>query len=108
MFNVQDGAAVGPGETLEGHEGPVWQVAWGHPSFGTILASASYDGKVFIWKHENGAYGQSWVRIKEHALHTASVNSISWAPHELGATLACASSDGKVSVLTFNSAFSAD
>ncbi|WFD36801.1 GTPase-activating protein S13 [Malassezia cuniculi] len=103
VFDVQGGAAVRPGETLQGHEGPVWQVAWGHPSFGTILASASYDGKVFIWKHENGAYGQSWVRIKEHALHTASVNSIAWAPHELGATLACASSDGKVSVLTFNS-----
>lgn len=42
-----------------------------------------------------------WIKIKEHTLHTASVNSVSWAPHELGAILACASSDGKVSVLTF-------
>lgn len=54
----------------------MWQVAWAHPSFGTILASASYDGKVFIWKQDSGqpnAYGTSgWVRIKEHALHTAS------------------------------------
>lgn len=106
VFDVQNGAATGAGETLVGHEGPVWQVAWAHPSFGTILASASYDGKVFIWKQEAGAqtYGaSSWTRIKDHALHTASVNAISWAPHELGATLACASSDGKVSVLTFNS-----
>jgi len=39
--------------------------------------------------------------VKEHILHTASVNSVSWAPHELGAILACASSDGKLSVLTF-------
>jgi len=39
--------------------------------------------------------------VKEHTLHTASVNSVSWAPHELGAILACASSDGKLSVLTF-------
>ncbi|WFC94036.1 GTPase-activating protein S13 [Malassezia brasiliensis] len=106
VFDVQNGTAVSAGETLVGHEGPVWQVAWAHPSFGTILASASYDGKVFIWKNEGtGAqsYGASWTRIKDHALHTASVNSIAWAPHELGATLACASSDGKVSVLTFNS-----
>ncbi|WFD42213.1 GTPase-activating protein S13 [Malassezia psittaci] len=106
VFDVQNGTAVSAGETLVGHEGPVWQVAWAHPSFGTILASASYDGKVFIWKNESAgaqSYGSSWTRIKDHALHTASVNSIAWAPHELGATLACASSDGKVSVLTFNS-----
>lgn len=113
VFDVQNGTAVSAGETLVGHEGPVWQVAWAHPSFGTILASASYDGKVFIWKNEGAgaqAYGSSWTRIKDHALHTASgtssadpVNSIAWSPHELGATLACASSDGKVSVLTFNS-----
>ena len=92
---MQKGEAVGAGETLVGHEGPVWQVAWAHPSFGTILASASYDGKVFIWKNEstNGSYGSGgWARIKDHALHTASVNAIAWAPHELGATLACASS----------------
>ena len=25
--------------TLVKHEGPVWQVAWGHPSYGTLLAS---------------------------------------------------------------------
>ena len=30
------------------HEGPVWQVSWAHPKFGTILASCSYDRKVMI------------------------------------------------------------
>ncbi|GAB5590087.1 GTPase-activating protein S13 [Umbelopsis nana] len=84
-------------ETLKGHDGPVWQVAWAHPKFGSILASCSYDGRVFIWKEQNGA----WTKIKEHAVHTASVNSISWAPHELGPILACASSDGKVSTLEY-------
>ncbi|CAO3667107.1 unnamed protein product [Umbelopsis vinacea] len=84
-------------ETLKGHEGPVWQVAWAHPKFGSILASCSYHGRVFIWKEQNGA----WTKIKEHAVHTASVNSISWAPHELGPILACASSDGKVSTLEY-------
>ncbi|CEH17554.1 wd40 repeat-like protein [Ceraceosorus bombacis] len=119
VFDVVEGSASGQGETLRGHEGPVWQVAWAHPKFGPILASASYDGKVIIWKNDGtapaantggyGAYGQAppsssggWQKIKEHALHGASVNSIAWAPHELGAILACASSDGNVSVLTFN------
>lgn len=77
------------------HEGPVWQVAWAHPSFGPILASCSYDGKVIIWKDTGsgnqsnaaasgaGGYrsqqygsavggGNEWTKIKEHALHSAS------------------------------------
>ena len=109
------------------HTGPVWQVAWAHPKFGSILASCSYDGKVIIWKEQQGQPGSNgWAKIKEHTLHIASgmssfvpyfgvvgwysnvlseVNSVSWAPHELGAILACASSDGKISVLTFKSTF---
>ncbi|SPO37315.1 probable SEC13 - protein transport protein [Pseudozyma flocculosa] len=127
VFDVVNGTPSTTGETLVGHQGPVWQVAWAHPTFGPILASCSYDGKVIIWKDSNGAGGQGsaaqshsnpyggsgaygappssaggWSKIKEHALHTASVNSIAWAPHELGSVLACASSDGNVSVLTFN------
>ncbi|KAG0642504.1 WD40-repeat-containing domain protein [Tuber brumale] len=84
-------------ETLRGHDGPVWQVSWAHPKFGTILASASYDGKVIIWQERSG----SWSKLFEHANHHASVNSVQWAPHEAGAVLACASSDAKVSVLEF-------
>lgn len=52
------------------HEAPVWQVAWAHPKFGSILASCSYDGRVFIWKEQNNV----WTRIKEHNVHTASGN----------------------------------
>lgn len=87
-------------ETLIGHEGPVWQVAWAHPKFGSILASCSYDGKVLIWKEQPD--NKTWSIITEHKVHQASVNSVSWAPHELGAILLCTSSDGKVSVLDFN------
>ncbi|GAA5976766.1 hypothetical protein JCM11641_000865 [Rhodosporidiobolus odoratus] len=99
-------------DQLLGHEGPVHALAWAHPSFGSILASCSFDGKVFIWKendgtapaqgHQQGHQQGRWTKVKEHLLHTASVNAIAWAPHELGPILACASSDGKVSVLTFN------
>ena len=31
------------------HEGPVWQVTWAHPMFGNLLASCSYDRKVWIY-----------------------------------------------------------
>ncbi|KAI0791245.1 protein transporter SEC13 [Abortiporus biennis] len=103
VFDVVNGETNrSAGQTLKGHTGPVWQVAWAHPKFGHILASCSYDGKVIIWKEQEGQAGPSgWSKIKEHSLHVSSVNSVSWAPHELGAILACASSDGKISVLTF-------
>lgn len=86
-----------PANTHTSHEGAVWSVAWAHPKYGNILASASYDGKVFIWRETNS----QWTRIYDFALHTASVNTLSWAPHESGCLLACASSDGSVSVLEF-------
>ncbi|KAF8634521.1 hypothetical protein AX17_004194 [Amanita inopinata Kibby_2008] len=103
VFDVIDGETQRVGHTLKGHTGPVWQVAWAHPKYGHILASCSYDGKVLIWKEQQGqgTAAGGWNKVKEHTLHTASVNSVSWAPHELGAMLACASSDGKISVLTF-------
>lgn len=42
---------------LKGHTGPVWEVAWAHPTFGTILASCSYDGHVYIWEERDGQWG---------------------------------------------------
>ncbi|KAK3672340.1 GTPase-activating protein S13 [Recurvomyces mirabilis] len=84
--------------TLTGHEGAVWCVAWSHPKFGVILASSSYDGRILIWREQNG----QWQRIYEFTMHTASVNLVAWSPAELGCHLAAASSDGSVSVLTFD------
>ena len=84
---------------LKGHDGPVWQVAWAHPKFGTLLASASYDGRVIVWR-ENGS---SWTQLFVYKAHTSSVNSLAFAPHEYGLMLACASSDNDVSVLTHKS-----
>ncbi|KAJ2776037.1 GTPase-activating protein S13, partial [Coemansia linderi] len=68
-------------EALKEHTGPVWQVAWAHPKFGSVLASCSYDGTVIIWKETTGS---TFTVIKKHAKHQASVNAIAWAPHELG------------------------
>ena len=72
--------------------------AQAHPKYGNILASSSYDGKVFIWREQNA----QWAKVADFALHQASVNIVSWSPHESGCLLACASSDGQVSVLEFN------
>jgi len=82
--------------TLMKHEGPVWQVAWGHPSYGTLLASCGYDRKVIIWKEMSDG---SWSNY-EYTGHDSSVNSVSWAPNDFGLMLACGSSDGSISTLT--------
>jgi protein transport protein SEC13 len=83
---------------LKGHEGPVWQVCWGHPKFGVILASCGYDRKVIVWKE---AAKNVWEKIYVYEGHELSVNSLAFAPHDFGLILACASSDGHVSVLTY-------
>ncbi|KAJ2499185.1 GTPase-activating protein S13 [Coemansia sp. RSA 1972] len=84
-------------EALKGHTGPVWQVSWAHPKFGSVLASCSYDGTVLIWKET----GSGFAVIHKHDKHQASVNAIAWASHELGPVLLCGSSDGKTSLVSF-------
>jgi protein transport protein SEC13 len=80
---------------LKGHEGPVWQVAWAHPRFGTLLASCSYDRKVKIWREVQAGV---WSVVYEKT-HKGSVNALAWAPEEHGLVLACCSSNGLVSVM---------
>lgn len=94
IFEIKNGAQR-PVATLQGHEGPVWQISWAHPKYERVLASCSYDKKVIIWKEFNG----TWARLYEYADHNSSVNSICWAPHEFGLMLACGSSDGAISIL---------
>lgn len=84
-------------ETLRGHDGPVWQLAWAHPMFGNMLASCGYDRKVIIWKETNGTWGKLYEYAKSH---DSSVNSVSFAPHEYGLMLACGSSDGYISIIS--------
>lgn len=86
------------------HEGPVWSLSFAHPKFGTILASASFDAQVFIWRPvatATSALSTTWEIIARHTAHTASVNSVEFSPPEYGAMLVCASSDGNVSVVEF-------
>lgn len=84
--------------TISGFDGPVWQVAWAHPKFGSVLASCSYDGTVAVHRETSQ---NIWTRVYDHKFHDSSVNSISWASHEYGLVLACASSDGRVSILEY-------
>lgn len=97
IFNVSANGDRSVSAVLQGHSGPVWQVAWAHPKFGTILASCSYDRKVIVWQENRPG---TWSIVYEYTGHGLSVNSIAWAPHEFGLCLATASSDASVSVLS--------
>lgn len=125
VFDIA-GDQLTPLATLQGHEGPVWQVSWSHPKYGNLLASCSFDNRIMIWKEQQGG---SWIQVaflcfqscplsthtnivsfsvcqvytSDSSLHTASVNSIAFAPHELGLKVAAASSDGTASVLSYQS-----
>lgn len=84
---------------LSGHEGPVWQVSWSHPKFGSLLASCSYDRRVFVWREADHTSGQ-WSRIFEKTFES-SVNAIEWAPHELGLHLLVGSADSRICVISY-------
>jgi len=97
IFAITNGQqTAAPLAILTGHEGPVWQVSWAHPKWGTVIASCSYDRKVIVWKELNPS---TWQPVFTHSEHVGSVNSIAFCPHEYGLELACASSDGTVSLL---------
>jgi len=86
--------------TITGHQGPVWEVAWSHPKFGTLLASCSFDGTAMIHRESPA---RNWTKIHHYqttSSTSSSVNSVSFSPHEMGLNLACASSNGEVAVLT--------
>jgi len=84
--------------TLTGHSGPIYQLSWSHPKYGSILASASFDSSVLI--HRESRPGE-WALVKSFpGLHDSSVNSVAFGPHEYGLIAAAGSSDGRVSVLS--------
>lgn len=97
IFEVKDGVQSHVAD-LRGHEGPVWQVAWAHPRYGSVLASCSYDRKIIIWREETSG---TWIKLYENSNHDSSVNSVCWAPYESGMILAAGSSDGTISVLSY-------
>lgn len=91
------GDSYTPSATIQGHEGPVWEVSWAHPKFGVVLASCSFDGTVMIHREIRP---RVWTLLYTYKFHESSVNTVKFAPHEFGLILAAGSSDGKVSILS--------
>ena len=58
---------------LLGHDGPVWQVTWAHPKFGSLLASCSLDHKVIVWKETQEA---QWVQVGSACMSCGSESGV--------------------------------
>uniref|UniRef100_A0A7S3D420 Anaphase-promoting complex subunit 4-like WD40 domain-containing protein n=1 Tax=Palpitomonas bilix TaxID=652834 RepID=A0A7S3D420_9EUKA len=81
---------------LLGHEGPVWQLSWAHPKFGSMIVSCGYDRKVIVWKEE--AENQ-WSIVYQFTEHKGSVNTVAFGPVELGLVFASGGADGHIYVV---------
>ena len=82
--------------TFKVHDGPVWQVAWAHPKYESVIATCGYDNKVKIFKREQN---NSWVEIFQQNLES-SVNCIAWAPWEYGLILAAGTAAGRICIFS--------
>ncbi len=57
---------------IAAHEGPVWQVAWAHPQFGSLLATCGYDRRVMVFRESGASVPENWVRVFCYEEHTSS------------------------------------
>lgn len=89
--------------TFKAHAGSVWRVAWAHPEFGQILATASFDNNVHIWREQNGTFEggdgskSSWAPfIAQLTDSRTSVVDVKFAPKHLGLKLVSCAEDGMI------------
>ena len=90
-----DGQPTSGQITFKAHEGPIWQVAWAHPKYESVVATCGYDGFVRVWKRDLNNNWDNTVFEKE-LTPSASVNCICWAPWEYGLILAAGRADGRI------------
>lgn len=51
------------------HEGPVWQVTWSHPRYGSLIASCGYDRRVVVSREVSPGV---WVTVYKYEEHGSS------------------------------------
>lgn len=75
----------------------MWQVAWAHPKYESVIATCGYDNKVKVWRKDHQG---SWENcVFQHELGE-SVNCIQWAPWEYGLILAAGTAEGRIHIFT--------
>jgi protein transport protein SEC13 len=62
---------------MQVHNGPIFKLAWSHPSFGPILATCGFDKKVNIF---NIIQNYKLEKIYEHEMHDNCINTLKFSP----------------------------
>ncbi|THH03870.1 hypothetical protein EW145_g5942 [Phellinidium pouzarii] len=92
------------------HEAAVTKISWAHPTFGSVIASSSFDRTVKIWEQMHadsdaqasgsGSSGGStrWVERAVFLDAKDSVRAVEFAPYHFGMKLAAISSDNHLRI----------
>ena len=98
-----------PDAVLEGgHRGPVTRVAWAHPDFGAVVASASLDRTVAVWEEWAAAAAatatspttSTWRKVATLGGIQSDVTGVAFAPKHCGLRLAVCSADDWVRIFS--------
>ena len=93
ISNVRpDGSQNPAAAPIKAHKGPIWQVAWAHPKYESVIATCGYNGQVKVWKRD---MNNNWDNYVFEQNLGSSVNCISWAPWEYGLILAAGTAEGR-------------
>lgn len=87
------------------HSGSIWKLDWGHPEYGQILASASFDRTASIWEETvsekpvaTSSSTKRWIRRTNLVDSRTSVTDVKFGPKTLGLIIATSSSDGTIRI----------
>lgn len=87
------------------HSGSIWKLDWGHPEYGQILASASFDRTASIWEEcvsekpvPTSSSTKRWIRRTNLVDSRTSVTDVKFGPKTLGLVIATSSSDGTIRI----------
>ena len=86
---------------FQAHNGPIWQVAWAHPKYDSVIATGGFDGCVKVWqKDANGVWDRENPSEvpRQPQRQLSSVNCLAWAPWEYGLILAVGTAEGRLTV----------
>ncbi|KAJ4473747.1 WD40 repeat-like protein [Lentinula aciculospora] len=77
------------------HDAPISHLAWAHPEFGDVLASAGFDRTVKIWERQIRAGWQETAVLLDAR---GSTRQVEFAPNVFGLKVAVVSTDGYLRV----------
>ena len=109
-----------PGCSWPAHKSAVWRLAWAHPSYGQLLATAGADQIVNVWEEQEGGHSAEqaggggrggaaqppattppatrWVQKAQLTEARKAVNCLQFAPRHCGLRLATGAADGVVRI----------